>query len=99
MSDVSESRFVVRQGAVKNTWMVWDRKLRGPAILGGLAARFESEEQARELRDKLTREQAEWEKPRASPGRAAAQHLILREPKDDASMTQRVLGVTPSVQD
>src|SRR4249920_726720 len=34
MSDVSESRFVVPQGAVKNTWMVWDRRLRGPVWSG-----------------------------------------------------------------
>jgi hypothetical protein len=25
------SRFVVRKGAVRSTWMVWDRKIRGPA--------------------------------------------------------------------
>jgi hypothetical protein len=24
------SRFVVREGAVKDTWMVWDRETRGP---------------------------------------------------------------------
>jgi hypothetical protein len=60
MEDDSAPRFVVRYGAVKNTWMVWDRKFRGPAkILGGLAIRFKSKEQARELRDKLTREQGE----------------------------------------
>jgi hypothetical protein len=26
MTDDGTSRFVVRKGAVKNTWMVWDRK-------------------------------------------------------------------------
>ena len=53
----SLSRFIVRQGAVTNTWMVWDRQTRRPARTGGALATNLSEEQARELREKLTRDQ------------------------------------------
>jgi hypothetical protein len=46
-------RFLVRKGAVRNTWMVWDRKLHHPAKLtNGPAVRL-SQEAARLLRDKL----------------------------------------------
>jgi hypothetical protein len=46
-------RFVVRKGAMRNTWMVWDRKIGGPAKLEkGEAARL-SQEAAHLLRDKL----------------------------------------------
>lgn len=58
MTDDSAPRFVVRRGAIKNTWMVWDRKIRGPAkIPGGHAIKL-SEEQARQLRAKLERDNA-----------------------------------------
>jgi hypothetical protein len=53
MTDDSPPRFVVRQGAIKNTWMVWDRQFRGPArIPGGYAIKL-SEERARQIRDQL----------------------------------------------
>jgi hypothetical protein len=49
------SRFVLRKGAVKNKWMIWDRERRGPArLLRGLACEL-SEEQARKLLENLTR--------------------------------------------
>ena len=50
------SRFIVREGAVKNTWMVWDREERGHAIIQGRRAIGLSEPQAHELREKLTRD-------------------------------------------
>ena len=54
MSNASQlPRFVVRKGVYRNTWMVWDRQIRGPAKLTrGPAARL-SQEAARLLRDKL----------------------------------------------
>ena len=50
MSNASQlARFVVRKGAQRNTWMVWDRQIRGPAKLTrGPAARL-SQEAARLL--------------------------------------------------
>ena len=54
MSDDSVSRFVVMQGAVLNTWMVWDRKFQGPERIPGGMAINQSKEEARKLRDKLT---------------------------------------------
>jgi hypothetical protein len=54
MTDDGTSRSVVRKGAVKNTWMVWDRKTHKPVkILHGLATGLKSEWQAREIRDQL----------------------------------------------
>ena len=48
------SRFVVRRGASANTWMVWDRKIRGPAkVLGRLAIGYSDKEHARQVCDKL----------------------------------------------
>lgn len=46
---MTESRFLVRQGAEHSQWMVWDRDIRRPAKLKrGLASGL-SEEQAQEL--------------------------------------------------
>jgi len=47
---------VMRNGAVKHTWMIWDRTIRGPAKLepGALATGL-AEKQARELIEKLKR--------------------------------------------
>jgi hypothetical protein len=46
-------RFVVRKGVMRNTWMVWDRKIGGPVkLVRGPAVRL-SQEAARLLRDKL----------------------------------------------
>jgi hypothetical protein len=54
MTDDSDSRFVVRKGTFKGRWMVWDRTIRGPAVIPdyGLAIDL-SEQQAREIRDQL----------------------------------------------
>jgi hypothetical protein len=43
-------RFVVRKGAVKDTWMVWDRKTQRPAK--GVAAGL-TEERSRKVGDQL----------------------------------------------
>ncbi len=50
----TESRFIVRKGTVQDTWMVWDRTIRGPTRLGtaGIATGL-SEERARELTEHL----------------------------------------------
>ena len=49
-------RFVVRKGVDRNTWMVWDRQISGPAKLThGPAVRL-SQEAARLLRDKLEKQ-------------------------------------------
>jgi hypothetical protein len=49
-------RFVVRKGAVKDTWMVWDRETQRPAKINhrSLATGL-SEEQAREMSEILMR--------------------------------------------
>ena len=46
---MTESRFLVRQGAEHGQWMVWDRDIRRPAKLGRGLATGLSEEQARQL--------------------------------------------------
>jgi hypothetical protein len=49
-------RFVVRRGALKDTWMVWDRKTQRPArMYQGVAAGL-TEEQARGISDLLIRD-------------------------------------------
>jgi hypothetical protein len=57
MTDQEPPRFTVRMGAFKDTWMVWDRKIRGPATIPGGHAINLSEEKAWQLRAKLAREQ------------------------------------------
>jgi hypothetical protein len=57
MTDQSAPRFVVRQGAFRDTWMLWDREIRGPAEVPGSYAIKLSEKQAQYLRDILVLEQ------------------------------------------
>jgi hypothetical protein len=47
------SRFVVRKGAERNTWMVWDRHTRGPAKTRSGIAIGLSEAQARQVKVEL----------------------------------------------
>jgi len=47
-------RFLVRRGAWRD-WMVWDRHTKGPAMLDGRLAIGLAEDDAREIRDVLTR--------------------------------------------
>jgi hypothetical protein len=47
-------RFVVRRGAWRD-WMVWDRHTKGPAKLDGRLAIGLAEDDAREIKDVLTR--------------------------------------------
>jgi hypothetical protein len=46
-------RYVVRKGT--HGWMVWDRDARGPAKVAGRAMTGFTEEQAREVKAKLTK--------------------------------------------
>jgi hypothetical protein len=47
-------RFIVRKGAERDSWMVWDRKVRGPATTHiGLATGL-TEGEARQVRDWLS---------------------------------------------
>jgi hypothetical protein len=54
MTDGSASRFIVRKGAVQNTWMVWDRKTRSPAKFQGDLATKLSQERALQVWEYLT---------------------------------------------
>ena len=47
-------RFLVRRGAGRD-WMVWDRHTKGPAMLDGRLATGLAEDDAREIKDELTR--------------------------------------------
>jgi len=47
-------RFLVRRGA-RGDWMVWDRHTKGPAKLDGRLAVELAEDDAREIKDVLTR--------------------------------------------
>jgi hypothetical protein len=47
-------RFVVRRGAWRD-WMVWDRHTKGPAMLDGRLAIGLAEDDAREIKDVLTK--------------------------------------------
>jgi hypothetical protein len=53
----SASRFVVRRDGGQDTWMVWDRQLRGPAKLHLRFAIRLSEADALQLKDKLEQQQ------------------------------------------
>ena len=46
-------RYLVRKGT--RGWMVWDRQQRGPAQTGGRLEIGLTEEQAREIKDRLTK--------------------------------------------
>jgi hypothetical protein len=48
------SRFLVRRGAWRD-WMVWDRHTKGPAMLEGRLAIGLAEDDAREIKDVLTK--------------------------------------------
>jgi hypothetical protein len=50
------ARFVVRKGTVRNTWMVWDRNIRGPAKTSEGPAVGLSEEQAHRVKARLLHE-------------------------------------------
>ena len=63
--DSTVSRFILRRGAIRGTWMVWDRKIRGPARLRLSWATGFSEEQALETLAKL--KLAHGEKPLRTP--------------------------------
>jgi hypothetical protein len=53
-------RFVVRQGTSADTWMVWDRKTRGPAkVAGRLAVGYSDKDRARQVCDRLELEHCE----------------------------------------
>jgi hypothetical protein len=54
MTDGVASRFIVRKGAVQNTWMVWDRKTRSPATVQGGFATGLSQERALQIWEYLT---------------------------------------------
>jgi hypothetical protein len=47
-------RFVVRRDAGRD-WMVWDRHAKGPAMLDGRLAIGLAEDDAREIKDVLTK--------------------------------------------
>jgi hypothetical protein len=47
-------RFLVRRGAWRD-WMVWDRHTKGPAMLDGRLAIGLAEDDAREIKDVLTK--------------------------------------------
>jgi hypothetical protein len=47
-------RLLVRRGA-KGGWMVWDRHTKGPAMLDGRLAVGLAEDDAREIKEALTR--------------------------------------------
>ena len=53
MTDGNAPRFIVRKGAERDSWMVWDREIRGPAVTpNGLATGF-TEGEARQVKDWL----------------------------------------------
>jgi hypothetical protein len=54
MTHADASRFIVRKGAVQNTWMVWDRKARSPAKFQGDFAAGLSHERALQIWEYLT---------------------------------------------
>ena len=47
-------RFLVRRDA-RRSWMVWDRHTKGPAMLDGRLAIGLAEDDAREIKDVLTK--------------------------------------------
>ena len=54
MTDEPPPRFLVRRGG-KGDWMVWDRHTKGPAMLDDRLAKGLAEDDAREIKDILTR--------------------------------------------